>query len=491
MKKINHIFLIVLMIGMTFSLAGTITSPVRAQTDDINLGILGPLAITPGIDNERGVLLAVEEINADGGVDVGGTSRNFKTFSETTSGTTGLPEAGTATNSLSKLIDEDDVIAIIGGFRTEVVVAMQANLNNNPVPFLGVGSTSPIISEYYWRLGPSNGTQLARGLIEFYIYYMAAGLGTVNITIVREEAAWTIALGGGVKGGLIALAGLSFDEDIVIPTSASAAAVESAMTPLKDSASTAILHLFSAPVGKFVTEAWANLDLPQYLSGINVESQQGDFFADTEGKAYGEIEFETLPPDIDDAFGDGDAFRVAYNDKYGVTPTYTAVAGYNAVYVLADAITRAGTTDLDNLQSALAETDYQGAFIKYKFTSEPGSQPGRDASGALVNITGAPLGITVHDLFTSATVGVRGQPYAQGYMAQWGKDGVKKTVYFDKPFTTTPDTGDAITAPINHSDFGIIPSTGGTGVPGYELPVVILLLGSIATIVNIKRRKKH
>ncbi|MHA1968216.1 MAG: ABC transporter substrate-binding protein, partial [Candidatus Hodarchaeales archaeon] len=136
------------------------------RADKIKIGGIGPLAITPGKDMEKGLKLAVKEINEGDGVTVGATTYDFDLIIETTSSpSTGLPEPATGLASLTKLLDQDDVAALIGGFRTEVVMGLQGQLDR---PMLGVGSTAPLITPYLWRLGPSNGTQLTRALVDFY-----------------------------------------------------------------------------------------------------------------------------------------------------------------------------------------------------------------------------------------------------------------------------------------------------------------------------------
>ncbi|MHA2363308.1 MAG: ABC transporter substrate-binding protein [Candidatus Hodarchaeales archaeon] len=470
MKKIRTILLLLVIIGMTFSLfLGTGT--VQAAREKVKIGALGPLAILPGIDMQNGVNLAVEEINKDG-FTVGSTDYDFEVITETTSGDDGLPDPATGSTSLSKLIDDDQVTAIIGGFRTEVVSQLQANLGTTP--FLGVGSTATKTSDYFWRVGPPNGTQLVLALVELYTVFMPQK-GVVNVTIVREDATWTGAagVGGGVKA-YVPPTSVNFTDDIVISPSATPADVEGALTPTKTADVQALLTIFSGPVGKKVTEAWASLDMPQMLAGINVESQRSTFFADTAGAAYGEIELETAPPDIETTTKTA-AFRTAYTEKYGEAPTYTAYASYDAVYVLKEALVNGGSLDSADIQTAMLAINYEGAGFWVKFTSDS------------------------HDLWTPATFGatggvrgtVDGKWYVNPVFAQWQKNGVKKTVYLHETFTPVVDFTN-LEWPINHTDFGTIPTSEeeDAGTPGYELPIVVLILGSMAVISNIRKRKK-
>jgi hypothetical protein len=232
--------------------------------------------------------------------------------------------------------------------------------------------------------------------------------------------------------------------------------------------------------------------MPQFLAGINVEAQSSTHFDETQGAAYGEIELETLPPDIEKTPKTG-PFRAAFKDKYDELPTYTAFASYDAVYVIKDAIERADATDPDSIQAALLTTDYQGAAYNVKFTNETGSQLGVAPNGSKVPIPGAPVGIPVHDLYTRGTVGVLEPKYIQGYYAQWQKGGVKKTIWtrLDETVATRNITKH-IEWPIDHAEHGWVEEAEDDDeIPGFELPMVLLVLGNLAMIVHLQRRKKR
>jgi branched-chain amino acid transport system substrate-binding protein len=450
MKK-NHSIIIVLLIIAAFVSVESVNSSVQ-QRPNIKIGVLVPDIIFPGIESIKGIELAVEEINVDG-IIVGGTVYNFEIFLETTSGITGLPDVATASASLAKLQDQHDVLAILGGYNPEVLAQIQGELVGTP--FLGIGSTAPIFSNYLFRVGPTNGSRLAYALAEFYGVVMN-DLGVKNITIVRQDSTWTPGLGAGIKAiiaGAYASMGLinnfTFNDDLVIPESATFSSVESALSGIS-SETNALLTLFSEQVGGFVTEAWTKLDMDQWLAGINVESQARDFFQQSDGAAYGEIGLEAVARDISSTVKT-DPFKQAFYDKHKKIPSLLSFFGYDATYILKDAIERAVTTTNGNLiHTALVDTDYVGAAHRYKFTTEP-------------NQTETPNGIptTVHDLFTPMSYGIHGGEYANPVMVQWQKNGEKVTIWGIKSFTEdVTDLKDGlpklIKAPIDHSDFGII-----------------------------------
>ena len=328
----------------------------------IKIGGLGPLSITPGKDMRKGIELAVDEINSGDGVTVGGTAYDLEVFIEDNSGTTGLPDTDKALTGLSKLTVDDEVVAIVGGFRTEVMWGIQANLNTTGTPFLGVGSTAQLISPYYWRVGPSNGSLLAFGLIDLYGFGLL-NMGVTKVTIVRENVAWTPPLSALVKFYLgyylaalnVTAAPITFTDDVVVSQEASLDAVGTALSGVAADVD-ALMPIFSAPVGKYVTQAWYNENMSQLLAGINVECQSSTYFEETEGGAYGEITMHPNPPDLTPTTKTA-GYKTGYDEMWGEDPTYTATFSYDAVFILKEAIERADSFVKADIQAALADTD--------------------------------------------------------------------------------------------------------------------------------------
>lgn len=60
-------------------------------------------------------------------------------------------------------------------------------------------------------------------------------------------------------------------------------------------------------------------------------------------------------------------FATAYKAKYGKDPAYTGYTAYDDVYIIADAIKRAGSTDPDKMVAELEKTDYVGTIGRVKF----------------------------------------------------------------------------------------------------------------------------
>ncbi|MDH5647308.1 MAG: ABC transporter substrate-binding protein [Candidatus Heimdallarchaeota archaeon] len=471
---------------LVFSMGIFIVPDVQAQArPTIKIGALGPLAITPGEDMKKGVELAVDEINANGGVTVDSTVYDLELFVETTSGSDGLPNGGVADSSMDTLINTHQVVATIGGFRTEVVVGnIMPKTHGAGMPFLGVGSTAPIWTPYYWRVGPTNGSQLALGVVNLYLTHLLPNHEVSNVVVVREDATWTVALGGGIKYYLEALSSGAISVDMTtmapINQAASGSDISSALDAIASNNDIdAVLHLFSAPVGKTFVEQWAakGLNSRTLLAGINVDAQRSDYFTNTQGAAEGEILYEAAPGDVNPTAKTA-AFRTAFNTAYGINPTYTSFAAYDSVYVIKEALERAGDVSRAAIQNALIDTDYVGTAYKIKFTNEPVEGQVRSLPPPL----NASAGYNVHDLYTPATIGVKGDPYAQVFFTQWQADGSKKTVFAG----TAEGMADINLPPYAAED--PIPSS--DAKTPFNILMVLVSFISFATISGLRKKKK-
>ena len=553
MKRKKSMFLIAVIFTMFFVYSvGTGVVNVKQDRPTIKIGGLGPLAITPGNDMKNGLEMAVAEINDGEGVMVDGVAHDFELIIKTSSGDLGIPDPAVGVAAALELIDSDNVTAIIGGFRTEVVLGIQMSTTVLlDRPFLGVGASAPIVSPHFWRIGPANVSGLANNVIDMYAYALIPDMGVRNITIIREDAAWTLAMALGIKQACNAFANIyhfygpevtvNFTDDLIIPVTYQQDDVTNAMSVLagdtyQDLELNALCTIFSGPVGGYVPIAWAAHDLPQFLAGINVESQVSTFFDETEGACYGEIELETCPPDVEPNEKTG-PFRDAYFALYGEMPTYTSFTSYDAVYVLKAAIEDADSLAYDDIEAALATLEYVGTAYTIKFTSEAGphwtvAENKTDGTTYKVPILvteeypdGVPEGtFDVHDLFTNASYGQNGRPHSVGYWAQWQKNGVKETVWHD-PEVDTPAFNDYLSPtddqrnitkgklewPIEHDEHGWEPadtsetsateatateeSSETTGevveVPGFDLPIAIFVFCSITLIIYRQKSKKR
>jgi len=102
-----------------------------------------------GWDAERGLTLAIEEINAEGGVDVGGTMRPFQLEVIDTRDLEASVPTSDALLAVEKLILENNADFIVGGpVRSEAALAaMDLMTRHKKVHILSTGALTPAIND--------------------------------------------------------------------------------------------------------------------------------------------------------------------------------------------------------------------------------------------------------------------------------------------------------------------------------------------------------
>ena len=115
-----------------------------SEAEEIKIGIVVPytgLSSTTGIDMWKYAVMAAEEINATGGVNVSGVPMNITLLlgNDETS-----PAAGVKV--VTKLITEDKVDLLVGGFNSGVTAADSVVAAEHKVPFIVTGASTPIIT---------------------------------------------------------------------------------------------------------------------------------------------------------------------------------------------------------------------------------------------------------------------------------------------------------------------------------------------------------
>src|SRR5712692_8806401 len=112
-----------------------LSSAALAQAT-IKIAIIGPMAFVQGENHWAGAEMAKDEINKAGGIKVGNEKRQVEIVKIDSNEIQSVPDA---TNAMERALTQDKVDFVIGGFRTEAVLAMQDVAMDYKKIFLGVG----------------------------------------------------------------------------------------------------------------------------------------------------------------------------------------------------------------------------------------------------------------------------------------------------------------------------------------------------------------
>jgi len=280
------------------------------------------------------------------------------------------PKVGIA--AVNKLTGEDKVDVLIGGYDSGVTLGELPHIARAKTIFLGIGSASPAIQQkvkddyehykYIFRVNPINSAKQASGLIDFISGKLKGDLGYKKISIIGENAKWVQDIVPALKKG-------ATDAGLDVPLAeffdVQTADFSPIFTKVKDSGSQYLLVILSHAASDVFVKQWYDAKVPVPIGGIDVKSQDADFFQRVGGKAISEVStnFVLRAPLTDKTVPWWDDFVKLYNRG----PVYTASGSYDAVYIYADAIKRAGSADTDAVIKALEKTDYVGVRGRVQF----------------------------------------------------------------------------------------------------------------------------
>ena len=347
------------------SLAATLFA-VAAQAQTVKIAILGPMSFVQGEHHWNGAEMARDEINKAGGINVGGKRMQVELIRADTNEIQSVPDA---TNAIERVITRDKVDFLIGGFRSEAVLAMQEVAMDYKKLFLGVGAAHSKLGanvesnydryKYWFRVSPTKDVDLARTL-----FAVMGSIGqqirtelktdTPKVAILAEKAVWTEAL---VAAAQKNLPGLKMEVVGTWQPSATATDVTAELSAIDRSGAHIVFTMLSGPVGIVVGRQMGERAMKAVAWGINVEGQKEEFWQATAGKAqfvstldtYSEVEMtpKTIP------------FVRAYKERFKKAPTYTA-ATYDAIMILKHVIEQENTTNADQLVPALEKLEHVG-----------------------------------------------------------------------------------------------------------------------------------
>ena len=339
----------------------------KQSGDTIKVGEFASLTgkeATFGMSSHEGTLLAVEEINAAGGV----LGKKLELLTEDNQSKPG--ESATAVN---KLIARDGVIAILGEVASSRSLEAAPICQQNKIPMISPSSTNPKVTEsgdYIFRVCF---TDILQGKI--LANFAGQKLQAKKVAIFTDvKSDYSKGLAKYFKEHFIAAGGqivteLDFnggDKDFKAQITAIKGANPDAVFIPAYYTDVALICIQAKQLGMtapiFGGDGWESEDLIK----IGKDAVEGTYFS-THCAA--------------DSPGDKVAkFVEAYRKKFnGKTPDAMAMLGHDSAKILAEAIQKTGSTDAAKIRDALAVTkDFDGVSGKITIDSK------RDATKPMV-----------------------------------------------------------------------------------------------------------
>ena len=374
----------ILVLVMAFLFA--VSSWATAFGQEIRIGVIGPMKFVQGIGQWNGAVMAAEEINAKGGVQVGGKKMKITLIQADSNEFLSITDA---TNAMERLITKDKVNFVVGGFRTEGVLAMQDIAMEHKRIFIGCGAAHNELCDrvaknyntykYWFRGTPYNSTYLVRAAF-IHLGTVAAvlkqslNIPQLKVAIVVEKAMWADPMIPAAEG---AIPKMGMEVAGVWRPSPVATDVTAELSAIQRSGAHILFTIFSSSVGIPFARQAGELKIPAVQVGINVEAQKDGFWQATQGTGNYVITSNTYARGVERNELEK-PFVDTYVKRFGETPTYTSDTYTAIIYGLAPTIEQAGTLDPDKIVSILEERVYKVPSGTVKYMKDAEGRPIHD-----------------------------------------------------------------------------------------------------------------
>jgi branched-chain amino acid transport system substrate-binding protein len=361
-RRPRALLLLTLLVAVAL-VAGGLVAPTLAQKP-VKIGVLTPLSppgdAAAGQFIVRGAKMAVEDVNARGGV----LGRKVELVVEDDSGT---PEKGSA--GMRKLATQDQVAAVVGQFHSSVTAAVQVLAEQFQVPVFLTQASAKSLTEkhltYTFRthvIDPDRVSLWNRWIKE---------RGFKRVAIIAENTDYGIGLvedtkktlAGAVPGS--ELKSIIFDRAVVDFTPQ--------LLEIKSWKPDVLLNVgIGTPVYLIGKQAWDVGLSPAVPMLISYDAPARAEYWKNLGEKGNFASFIVYYHPTMKLPARGDAFRKRYLEQFKEEPIYGAFNAYAQVWLIADAINAAKSEKPDDLVKSLLAHKFEGWNGTISFTRGEG-----------------------------------------------------------------------------------------------------------------------
>ena len=350
-------------------------APVAAA-DDVVIGALLPMTggnAPNGAQKKTGYEIAVEEVNAQGGIAaLGGAKMKLVVRDHE-----GKPDVGA--RLANAIINDDKASMVVGTYQSGVSIPVARVTERAKTPFLVTDSMADEITEaglkYLFRIDTK--AELAtRGMLEG-VKAFGAKLGTpiTKIALLNEDSAFGQSLKADFEKQA-PLVGLTIVENLSFKAGSPDLSAQAAR--------------IKASGAEWTVGSWYITDMLTIVrtfpgQGLNIArvstfggGVQTPALLQAGEQAEGVTGFTMWNPDLNRP--GVKEFVEKFKQRLGVEPNQNAVKSYAGIWILKEVIERAGSLDKDKLREALAKTEITSGPAMIM----PTSKISFDATGQLV-----------------------------------------------------------------------------------------------------------
>lgn len=332
-----------------------------SDSDTIRIGGLAPLtgdAASYGVAVNNAIQMAVEDINANGGID--GKQIEYIYYDE-------KGDTTEATNAYNKLVQDDKVVAIIGDVTTKPTLAVAQTSQQDNIPIITATATAAEVTLTGPNIFRACFTDPFQG--ELMASYASEKLGATKVAVLSDMAD---------------------DYSSGIAEAFVAKAEELGMQVVADEKYQDGDVDFKSQLTNIKGQNPDVLFLPVYYEDLRLISAQAKEVGVTAQLCGADGWDSVLTDNFDSSVLNGGVFcsqystestdeRVqnfisTYKEKYEMDPNMFAVLAYDATNMMAQAISDAGSTDSQAIIDAMAALEYDGLTGRMTFDEDRNPQ---------------------------------------------------------------------------------------------------------------------
>jgi len=333
------------------------TGGADTTTGDIVVGMYGSLTgdgASFGQSSREGTELAVDEINNAGGL-LGG--RKIKLLVEDDQS---KPEE--ASNAVTKLVTQDKVVAVLGEVASRRSLAAAPICQKYMIPMISPSSTNERVTQvgdYIFRvcfIDPFQGEVLAK--------FAYNNLKARKVAILKDiQQDYSVGLTDSIAKHFTALGGQVLDP---VSYSSGDSDFKAILTQVRSQKPDAVFATGYYPEAAIIVRQARELGMKMPLLGG--DGWVGDSLKNGREALNNTYISNHYSGDNPDPVVQN--FVKAYRAKFNREPDAIAALAYDAVKVLADAMTRSNSTDGPKLRDALAQADVPGVTGRLKINAK-------------------------------------------------------------------------------------------------------------------------
>jgi branched-chain amino acid transport system substrate-binding protein len=336
--------------------------PAWAEDGPVKIGVIAEAQSVAGSSIPQAAQIAADEINAKGGVD--GRKIEIVSYDNHSS-------SAESVRAFQRAVSEDHVNAVIASYISEVVLALEPWSGRLKTVMITPGAASDVITqniakdyehEKYVFHGYLTSSALAGLVCDAGKDMLVDRLKMKTAVIMSEDAAWTTPLDAGYEACLPKIGLKVLDHIRFSPDTTDFTPIFNKIEGEKpDVIITGISHVGTQP-----TVQWKSQQVPIPMFGISSQATNSTFWKDTNGATQGVIYQAVSGPGVA-VTPKTLPFVDAFSKKFGNLPSYCGYTAYDDVYMIADAVNRAGSLDSDKLVEAMEKTDYVSTIGRVQF----------------------------------------------------------------------------------------------------------------------------